>query len=249
MRTDFRFFALAKEFFQFKQFRVWQDRSAMKVCTESCVFGGLIEVENDGRTLDVGTGTGLLSLMLAQKSNLPIDAVEMDLDSFEQARLNFERSPWHANLNAIHMDIVDFARTTDARYDLIVSNPPFFRQFTKSPSVRVNRSRHVSELSFNILVDCVSRLLNPLGVFFVLLPTWEINRFVDDAHTKGLVLKQVINLYDQSERDVFRQVLKFKKSEESSSQIGWHSLVFKETDGLTYTSSFRNLLKDFYIIF
>src|SRR5664280_2075596 len=114
------------KWFEFKQFRVEQSKAAMKVGTDGVILGAWTSVDNASRILDVGTGTGLIALMLAQRSNAAIDAVEIDDDAYCEAKFNFEQSPWKERLKIFHSDFNAFSKEYGHQYDLIVSNPPFF---------------------------------------------------------------------------------------------------------------------------
>src|SRR6266536_1002775 len=188
---------MSNSFFRFKQFTVHQDKCAMKVCTDACLFGALIaqqirnpppdRISRAGKSeirnvLDIGTGTGLLSLMLAQKNpHVIIDAVEIDEAAAQQAKENFEASSWKDRLHVYHTSIQQFNPSTiqpfdqsttppfnqPTKYDLILSNPPFFENDLKSDNARRNLVLHISELSLEELLNVVIKHLNDDGSFVV----------------------------------------------------------------------------------
>ena len=161
--------------FHFKHFSLYHHRSTMKVGTDAVLLGRWVEVRATDYVLDIGTGCGILPLMLAQKGVAHVDAVDIDEASFEEAKTNFEASQWRDLLQAYCTNIVDFQ--TDKRYDLIVSNPPFFSRSYKCEADRKNRARHTDEsLPYASLCQEVGRLLKADGRFALVLPLNEPNR-------------------------------------------------------------------------
>src|SRR5688572_17826532 len=142
---------MSNNFFQFKQFIVYQDRCSMKVCTDACIFGAYAAniISNSAsqilKCLDIGTGTGLLSLMIAQKTRAIIDAIEIEEDAFIQAKENFSNSPWRQRLRAVHTDAKHLS--TWVKYDFIVSNPPFYQNDLVSPLKTKNVAKHDTSLN------------------------------------------------------------------------------------------------------
>ena len=157
-------------YFRFKQFTIHQDGSVMKVCTDSCVLGAwsAMHAGECQRILDIGTGTALLSLMLAQKSSAPIDAIEWDPEACAQARENIRDSPWPTQIQIIQAD----ARTyrSPLSYDFIISNPPFFESDLWSPDDKKNLAKHGASLTLEALLGVIKTNLRPKGVFTILLP-------------------------------------------------------------------------------
>ena len=170
-------------YFRFRQFTVHQEKTAMKVCTDACLFGAWITSEiNSGRiekALDIGAGTGLLSLMVAQGSRAIIDAVEIDDHAFSQAVENFAASPWKERLNVHHCAIQEY--DPGYRYDLVISNPPFYEQSLRSPDGRKNVAMHSTHLDAGELFASAKRLLAPGGTVAVLIP-----------YSRGEVIEKII---------------------------------------------------------
>lgn len=160
-------------YFQFKQFRVEQDSCAMKVSTDACILGAWAPVNSTvKRVLDIGTGTGLLSLMLAQKnSNIHIDAIELNEDAARQAAMNFTTSPWRDRLKGIYADIRHFS--ADTKYDMIICNPPFFQNSLSGSDKHRNIARHTHELEYKDIIAAMDRYLNENGYAVILLPAAE----------------------------------------------------------------------------
>ncbi|MEO8711563.1 MAG: methyltransferase, partial [Parafilimonas sp.] len=165
---------MPNDYFRFKQFIITQDKCAMKVCTDACLFGAWaahnpqLEASN---ILDIGTGTGLLSLIYAQKNmHASIDAIEIDEAAVQQARENFEASIWKERLHVYNTSIQQFATSSNKKYDVIICNPPFYENDLKSENKQRNLALHSDALTLEELISDVDLLLGDDGSFFVLLP-------------------------------------------------------------------------------
>ena len=232
--------------FKFKQFEIQQDQCAMKVCTDACLFGALIEVSDTHHTiLDIGTGTGLLSLMLAQRTNAQISAVEIDEDAFSQAKQNFEQSNFSSQLNVFHTSIQAFE--SSLQYDLIVSNPPFYQKSLQSTDNQHNKALHGITLTLPALCDEAARLLNKNGDFWVLLPVYEAQLMVQIAKEKGLYLQKRISVRHDISKNFIREILHLKKSVNIQAQA--EILEIYDINTKKYSERFKALLKEYYIIF
>jgi tRNA1Val (adenine37-N6)-methyltransferase len=238
---------MANNYFQFKEFIVKQDKAAMKVCTDACLFGAWAaskiesekcKVEN---ILDIGTGTGLLSLMLAQKTNAQIDAVEIDEDAALQAQENFTNSPWEERIT-LHKNSVQSFNPTNA-YDVIISNPPFFIDSLKSALHQKNLAKHAETLSYNDLLKNVVKLLKPQGKFFLLLPFEEFKRFETTA-THQLHLVEKVDVKQTTKHNFFRTMGAFARQE---SKEFAHEIISIKDEHNHYSSRFIELLKPYYL--
>jgi tRNA1Val (adenine37-N6)-methyltransferase len=175
--------------FHCQQFSVRQQRSAMKVCTDSLLFGTMTPVKTGDRVLDIGSGCGLLALVAAQLGAADVTAVELCPEACAEAADNFLNSPWAERLQAINLSIQAFAATGNAgRYDLIISNPPFFADHCKSALPQKRQARHTDTLSYSDLLDAASRLLAIDGRFYVLLPSAVSPKFIPLAEEHELYL-------------------------------------------------------------
>jgi len=174
--------------FQFQQFRVRQSASAMKVCTDATVFGAMAPVTPGGRVLDIGTGTGLLALMAAQRGAASVDAVEIDPAAAAEAGENFAQSPWADRLRVIEGDICDPGIPARDRYDLILCNPPFFADQTESDDPRRRRARHADQGFLQQLVAVSAEWLGQRGLFYVLVPVSRVPTLSAMAGQAGLPL-------------------------------------------------------------
>ncbi len=240
---------MANSYFQFKQFTVNQEKSAMKVCTDACVFGAYISAKEKDFTndetdiLDIGTGTGLLSMMIAQKVEGNIDAVEIDENAYEQARENFKNSPWEKRLTALHADIKQLE--VKKTYDIIISNPPFFEASLKSTNNLKSIAKHTTTLPFTSLASIVSVNLRDKGRFYILLPFSEFKTFEKIAARNKLWLRQAMNITQQRHSsNYFRTIGVFTNTGVETENT--ESLTISD-ESKQYSHSFRELLKDYYL--
>jgi tRNA1Val (adenine37-N6)-methyltransferase len=233
---------LANNYFQFKQFRIDQENAAMKVCTDSCIFGAWIQPREAKSILDIGTGTGLLSLMLAQRTKAMIDAVEIDEDAAIQAKENVAASPWKENIKIHAMSIQDFAKDNPKKYDLIISNPPFYSNSLKSEDEKINTAHHSISLSMEDLLETVHQMLHPEGQFIVLLPPYEAELLREEALNYQLYTSEIIKIKDNEKAKVLREVTVFGYVLDLPSVEDF--IIKKEND---YTNEFNELLKEYYL--
>ncbi|MBL7703568.1 MAG: methyltransferase [Ferruginibacter sp.] len=236
----------------------------MKVCTDACLFGALVAgcstclpwgrfpaITGEGRIthcLDIGTGTGLLSLMIAQKNNnIHIDAVEIDEQAAAQAKENIAASPWAANITVFKEDILKFdAGPQDAvhkKYDCIVSNPPFFEDDLQSADNARNKAKHNTSLSLAQLLQVIEKLLNPKGFFAVLLPYHRVDYFIAEARKFGLYLSKKILVKQTFKHKFFRGILFFNRTEAEPQLM---EIIIRDAEN-NYTPEFAAALKDYYL--
>jgi tRNA1Val (adenine37-N6)-methyltransferase len=239
---------MAKGYFTFKQFTVAQDKAAMKVCTDSCLFGAYIPLPVDVATvLDIGTGTGLLTLMLVQRGHTgqTFDAVEIDAEAAAQARLNFSNSPWSGQLNLYESSIQDFAAQATRHYDLIVCNPPFYAQSLQRPGKAANLAMHSTGLSQRELAEAVLKLLSPGGQLAILLPPYEMDQFVSLCEAQGLFVNNRLEVWDKEGGKLIRVIAVLSRQKlEKQNQV----IAIKDAHE-QYTAPFAALLKEYYLIF
>ena len=234
--------------FKFKEFSIHQDKTAMKIGTDAVLLGAWVFLENEiDSILDVGSGTGIIALMLAQRSfALIIDAVEIDNDAYEQTVTNFENSNWGDRLYCYHSSFQNFAdeiADEDETYDLIISNPPFYTDEFESKNDARNKARFTTSLSFNELLKGVSKILSKKGKFAVIIPFKEEQGFVKLAKENNLFLNRVCHVKGNPSSAFKRSLLEF--SFEDKKLIKENLTI--EIKRHQYTDEYINLTKDFYL--
>ena len=222
----------------------------MKVCTDACLFGAVTANHKLQTTncLDIGTGTGILSLMLAQKnSSVKIDAVEIDTDTALQAKENVAASPWADRIHIFNEDILSFdpglQDSVSKQYDCIISNPPFFEDDLLSPDKAINKARHNKSLSLIQLLQIMDKQLTADGFFAVLLPYKRVEYFITEATRVGFNLYKQILVKQTMKHKFFRGILFFSRKEKEPENS---EIIIKDTDQ-NYTANFIALLKDYYL--
>ena len=233
--------------FQYKQFAISQDRCAMKVGTDGVLLGAWADIQATKKALDIGAGTGVIAIMLAQKiRDAVVHAVEIDRAAYEQAKENFEISPFSERL-AIYCDsIQDYAKTSDQRYDLIVSNPPFFSGGTFSSNQDKNNVRHTVKLSHGDLLQSARHLLNKDGKLCVILPLLEGLRFVEVARNYHLYCVRITEVIPKAGKDIERLLLQFELNQR---EIIKDQLIIQYEERNDFTEAYKILTRDFYTIF
>lgn len=232
--------------FRLKEFTVEQSRSAMKVGTDAMILGSWTQVEEAETILDIGTGTGILALMLAQRSEaFTIDAVEIDADAYEEAVTNFENSPWGDRLFCYHASLQAFAQEIDDTYDLIVCNPPYFSPSEIESYTGRNVARQTHLLNHLTLIKNTVQLLSESGSCAFSLPYESEAFFIELAQSQNLFLQRRLRMKDRENLDIVRSFLQFGKT---AKPLEDEILILKNTDS-TYSSQFIELTIDFYTIF
>lgn len=240
---------MANSFFQFKQFTIQQEHCAMKVTTDACLFGawcGFIvnrQPSTVHRLLDIGTGTGLLSLMIAQKNNdTKIDAVEIDEHAVTQAASNFQASPWKERLQ-VHQTSIQQFNQKNQPYDFIISNPPFFHNDLKSDHAKRNLALHSEALSLEELLQSIKINLTDDGKFAVLLPYHRSVYFEELAGAEKFYIEEKIVVKQTPHHPFFRTMLLFSKQPATATQ---KEIIIKDESN-DYSTAFKELLKDYYL--
>jgi tRNA1Val (adenine37-N6)-methyltransferase len=236
---------LANPVFRFKEFSLRQEQSAMKVGTDGVLLGAWTPLEHRPDTiLDVGSGTGLIALMLAQRSAAgTIDAVEVEACAFEECVGNFEASPWADRLFCYHAGFSDFVREIDEAYDLIVANPPYYREQVGSGDPSRDRARQSASLPFDMLLEGVVRLLAPAGRFCLILPHAEEAAFIELARAKGLFPSRLNRVKGHPGAPVKRTLMEFTREDGPCLE---ETLAIEEGRH-NYTPQYTDLTRDFYL--
>ncbi len=232
--------------FQFKQFSVEQDRSAMKIGTDGVLLGAWTPIpENIFSVLDVGAGTGIIALMLAQRTNAEqIDALEIDEEAYEQAVENFENSPWGDRLFCFHAGLDEFIEEPEDEYDLIISNPPFYTEDYKTENEKRDLARFADAMPFEDLVEAADLLLSENGIFSVIIPYKEEAKFIALAKDFDLFPIKITRVKGTPMTEIKRSLLAFSRNIPENFLVD--ELVI-ETSRHIYTDEYIALTKDFYL--
>ena len=231
--------------FTFKQFQVNQDRCAMKIGTDGVLLGAWTPLNNNPfNVLDIGAGTGILSLMLAQRSNSEqIDAIEIDEDAYEQCVENFETSPWGDKLFCFHAGLDEFVDEPEDEYDLIISNPPFYAEDFKTDNSQRDMARFQDAMPFEELIEAATLLLSDNGIFSVIIPFKEEAKFVSMCKELDLFPFKITRVKGTPNSEIKRSLLAFSRIEQTpiidelTIEISRHQ----------YTPEYIDLTKDFYL--
>lgn len=238
--------------FRFKRFEVGQAGAAMKVGTDGVLLGAWCPLDKRPRTaLDIGTGTGLLALMLSQRCEgwgCAVDAVEIDEGSYRQACANIAASPWSESVTAYHSGIQGFVVTHGRKYDLVISNPPYFENSLKSPDASRTAARHTDGLSYEELLRCAEASLADEGAFAVILPHSQTEKFCALAAGCGLHLNAWTEVRPKPDAAPHRSMLMFMHTLPPS-PVAPRSLTIEEGGRHEYSREYIGLTRDFYLKF
>jgi len=241
---------MPNSFFQFKKFTVHQDRSAMKVTTDACLFGAWVAKKVKSQNpkvktvLEIGAGTGLLSLMIAQQSSAMIDAIEIDVDAEQQAKENMDRSPWPDRFQVIHGDAREYPYVI--KYDLIISNPPFYEKEIMSDKETKNIAHHSSALSLKELLSIITSNLAEQGRFFLLLPYKRNKEVINLLKQQSFAVEKIVFIRQSVNHHYFRMMIEGCWLTSKSTEIQFEDLSIWN-EGQDYTVEFKLLLKEYYL--
>jgi tRNA1Val (adenine37-N6)-methyltransferase len=233
-------------YFRFKQFWVKQDKCAMKVCTDSCILGAYTPVTQAQTVLDIGTGTGLLALMVAQRSAAHIQALEIDDQAATQARENIAQSPWNNRILVTNQSLQAFAQVNQQLFDLIICNPPFYTASQQSPDQARNVAMHSQELTLGDIAIFCGQFLTPNGKLYVLLPPAESRHFTNLAQAENLHWLAGLQIFTSIGGKHIRTIQGFGRK--PSTNLQEERLFIRNADN-TYTGAFQKLLQEYYLIF
>jgi len=234
---------MSNSYFQFKQFRIEQEHCAMKVSTDACIQGGWTPIESDVKNiLDIGAGTGLLSLMLAQRTNkCLIDAIELDEDAAKQTQENFKNSPWNERLHCIHADAKTFL--FDKKYDLIICNPPFFKNSLLGDDAKRNQARHTLSFSLEDLTNVIDVNLCDNGFASVLLPVTEQKQWMKLLYKNAFTVSHQLNIHPSKGKAANRIITVCSRKVFTTS----HKDLFIRNEENNYSEDFEKLMRPFYL--
>nr|WP_320117465.1 methyltransferase [uncultured Marinifilum sp.] len=239
---------MANNYFDFKQFRINQVGSAMKVGTDGVLLGAWTEIDGAERILDIGTGSGLIAIMLAQRTseNVKIDAVEIDESAYEQASENINSCIWNKRIKIYHISFQDFCKTEVSSYDKIVSNPPYFMNGLNAKGDARTKARHADHLPFEELLEGAKKLLRSSGTFSLILPIEEGDYFIRIAKLSGFYLKRKVCVLPNPGKPAKRYLLEFSLHE---SLLQEYKFAVENGQRHVYSPEYIELTKDFYLKF
>ncbi|MFB2897529.1 tRNA1(Val) (adenine(37)-N6)-methyltransferase [Aerosakkonemataceae cyanobacterium BLCC-F50] len=230
-------------YFRFKKFTVFHDRCAMKVGTDGVLLGAWANIKDAQQILDIGTGTGLIALMLAQRSSAQIDAVEIDLEACNQAKENINNSPWSNRIKLYHNSIQNYTINCPKRYNLLISNPPFFTNASKAAIKARTIARHSDYLEQIDILQIAEKLLCEDGRLAIIYPTEQAQTFQEKAETFGFYCQRKLYVKSTLESPIKRILLEIGKNTLEYQE----STLVIETARHIYSAEFGNLMKNFYL--
>lgn len=237
---------MSNTWFEFKQFTVHQDQCAFKVTTDSCLLAASVKAPGDPRICDIGTGTGVIALMLAQKfQRSSIHAVEIDTLSARQAGENVRRSPWNDKIDVYNQSIQQFSNHNKSTFDLVISNPPYYEDHLMSPDLRKNLARHNFKITRKELALAINTILNPQGQFYIILPPFAHDEMALELKTYGFILNRKLEIFTHPGKPLYRIIGCF--SRKITPFETERLFIYAERDD--YSVAFKTLLKDYYLAF
>lgn len=237
---------MANKYFEFKQFKIRQEESAFKVGTDGVLLGACTDLSGAASILDIGTGTGLIAIMCAQRSEADIFAIEPDHNSYLQAVVNVKACRWAERISVIESDLANYSSGQEKKFDIIISNPPFFRNSLLNPDKSKASARHSYSLSSDDLVRGSDTLLNKGGSLYMILPYEEGTLFIAEAGAAGLYCNSIIKVKPFPEGKVIRLIMKFERLKK---QIREKFLTIETGTRHHYTEEYKELTKEFYLNF
>jgi tRNA1Val (adenine37-N6)-methyltransferase len=236
---------MANNYFSFKQFTIYQDKSAFKVGTDSVLLGACADVSGIKSILDIGSGTGLISIMLAQRCTAAITAIEPDYESFVQTCENVSQCDWHSRIKVVNSAIQNF-KPDDGKFDLIVTNPPYFNGSLKNPDPRKSTARHNDSLTTKELLEGVIKVLNENGCLQLVMPYVEGNVFIAVAYKYGLFCNNILKIRPLPTAEIRRLILTFSRIQKKPVE---RFLTIEYGKRHEFTEEYIDLTKDFYLKF
>lgn len=236
---------MPNSYFSFKKFTIWQDKSAFKVGTDGVLLGAAAKINGVSNILDIGSGTGLISIMLAQRCNAVITAIEPDHDSFIQSCENVARCEWPDRIRVEHTDLQSYV-SYHQKFDLIITNPPYFSDSLKSPDPRKSAARHNDSLTTDDIVKSVLKLMNDDGSLQLIMPYVEGNVFIAEANKHGLYCNEILKIKPMPSGEIRRLILTFNRFQIKPVE---RFLTIERGKRHEFTEEYINLTKDFYLKF
>jgi len=236
---------MANNYFNFKQFTVYHDKCGFKVGTDGVLLGAYADVTGAVNILDIGTGSGLIALMVAQRCPAMITALEPDEESYKQACSNFSNSPWGNMITAVNTSLQSY-NPDNLKFELILSNPPYFTGSLKNPDPRKSAARHNDSLTPGEMLEAVSRLLTENGKFQVIMPYAEGNVLIAKAHEFGLYCNNILKIKPLPTSEIRRLIITFSRHK---LKVAEKFLTIEHGKRHEFTEEYMNLTRDFYLRF
>lgn len=243
---------MPKPYFQFKQFTVWHEQCAMKVNTDGILLGAWANIDGDTQLLDVGTGSGLIALMLAQRSHddsslcPTITAIDIEPNAVKQSTENFIKSPWAERLSCVKGDVLQFE--FNRQFDHIVSNPPYFSHSLKNPAPSKRLARHQDSLTANDLLNIAHKLTTSAGKLSLILPSLEMAKVLSVCQALGWFPARILEVYhnDRAQAEPLRLLVELRKSPVES--VVSQELAIRDKNG-NYSMDYKALCRNYYLKF
>ncbi len=229
--------------FRFKQFTIWHDKTAMKVGTDGVLLGAWVNCNNSKNILDIGTGTGLIAIMLAQKTNSKITAIDLDTDAYLQAKENIELCEWKNRISSENISFQEFYQNQKSKFDLIVCNPPFFENSLKPQNKKREIARHTNSLPFENLIEGVSKIISDKGFFSVILPVELEQKFNNLCEQNLLFCVRETIVKPNYDKKAKRILLEFSKTK--TEKIA--NILTIEKERHNYTNEYKKITNSFYL--
>jgi len=235
---------MANTWFQFKQFTIYQDKCSHKVGTDSILLGSWVNLDNVTKAFDIGSGCGILSLMIAQRNpNVKIFGVEIDNDSFNQALVNINQSPWADRISILNTSLQKFGKNR-YKYDLIITNPPYFINSLPSPNSNRNIARHAHTLTLHEIIHFTQNHLEPNGRLALIIPTQQFRYFKEIVTIKNFFIYRITKVFPNYNKDSHRMLIECGKEKRG---FEYDELVIESNQRHVYTKKYAELTKDFYL--
>ncbi|MCU0377116.1 MAG: methyltransferase [Bacteroidales bacterium] len=237
---------MANNYFIFKQFTLHQEHAAFRITTDSVLLGAWADLNGVKSILDIGTGTGILALMAAQRSDAYIVAIEPDRNSFMQAGLNIANSPWHDRISLVNTTLQEYLISAGMLFDTIITNPPFFNDSLLNPDPGKAKARHSVTLTHRTLLDASLRLISPGGTLQTVLPVNEATAFTEMASSAGLTCVRRLTVKPTPHLPPSRMLMTLALVQRACEE---KTIVIEKDGRHDYSDEYRSLTKDFYLKF
>lgn len=235
---------MANQYFRFKKFTVYQELAPFKVGTDGVLIGAWADLQQASHILDIGTGTGLIALMAAQRSSAFITAIEPNILAFRQATQNIEQSIFNERMKVYNLDLQEFSTSNSSKFNHIISNPPYFNNAIPNQSQDLSHARHTTKLDYPTLIQGVDNLLTIDGIFSAILPYPEAEGFIQMAINNRLFPERICRVYPTPDKSANRWLMAFRRFE---SETEYGDLIIEKYGRHQYSEEYMQLTRDFYL--